>query len=82
MRQMNLEDEEMYSDEYEMRREEADEAMRANALDALQNDNDFLKKGDVFSDDQLNAYIDLKWEDVYNLEHNPHPIEFSMYYSV
>jgi uncharacterized membrane protein len=36
MRQMNLEDEEMYSDEYEMRREEADEAMRANALDALQ----------------------------------------------
>ena len=53
-----------------------------DALDALQNDNDFLKKGDVFSDDQLNAYIDLKWEDVYNLEHNPHPIEFSMYYSV
>ena len=36
MRQMNIEDEEMYSDEYEMRREEADEAMLANALDALQ----------------------------------------------
>jgi len=25
--------------------------------------------------------MDLKWEEVYNLEHNPHPVEFKMYYS-
>lgn len=52
------------------------------ALDALSADREFLKKGDVFSDDQIDAYIALKMEEVYNLEHTPHPIEFSMYYSV
>ena len=52
------------------------------ALDALDVDRDFLKKGDVFSDDQIEGYMDLKWEEVYAFEHTPHPIEFSMYYSV
>lgn len=51
------------------------------ALDSLSQDHDFLKKGDVFTEDQLSAYMDLKWEEVYNLEHNPHPVEFKMYYS-
>ncbi|MHC8509472.1 MAG: type I glutamate--ammonia ligase [Rhodospirillales bacterium] len=41
----------------------------------------FLKKGDVFTDDAIDAYIDLKWEEVFNFEHAPHPIEFKMYYS-
>jgi len=50
-----------------------------NALDA---DREFLKKGDVFSDDLIDGYIDLKWEEVYAFEHTPHPIEFQMYYSV
>ncbi len=52
------------------------------ALEALKTDNEFLKKGDVFNDDQLNAYIELKMEEVYKLEHTPHPVEFAMYYSV
>ncbi len=52
------------------------------ALDALSADRDFLKKGDVFSDDQIDGYLDLKWEEVYAFEHTPHPVEFSMYYSV
>ena len=34
------------------------------ALVALQNDRAFLTRGDVFSDDQIDAYIDLKWEEV------------------
>ena len=51
----------------------------ANALDA---DRAFLKAGDVFSDDQIDGYLDLKWEEIYSFEHTPHPIEFSMYYSV
>ena len=41
----------------------------------------FLTKGSVFSEDQINAYIDLKMEEVINFEHSPHPVEFKMYYS-
>ena len=52
------------------------------ALEALDGDREFLKKGDVFSDDQLDAYLKLKWEDVAAFELSPHPIEFQMYYSV
>ena len=51
------------------------------ALNSLDVDRDFLKKGDVFSDDQINAYMELKWEEVYSFEHTPHPVEFQMYYS-
>ncbi len=52
------------------------------ALQSLEKDNAFLKQGDVFTDDMLNAYMELKWEEVYAFEHTPHPIEFQMYYSV
>ena len=45
-------------------------------------DHDFLLKGDVFSTDHIDAYIELKWEEIYTFEHTPHPIEFQMYYSV
>jgi len=51
------------------------------ALDALDADRDFLKKGDVFTDDQIDAYLELKWEDVNRLELTPHPVEYDMYYS-
>jgi len=51
------------------------------ALDALHNDREFLKKGDVFTDDQISAYIELKMEEVNRLELAPHPVEFEMYYS-
>ena len=52
------------------------------ALDALDKDREFLKRGDVFSDDQIDAYIELKMEEVHRLEHTPCPVEFDMYYSV
>ena len=52
------------------------------ALDCLDSDRDFLKKGDVLSDDLIDGYLELKWGEVYALEHTPHPIEFQMYYSV
>jgi glutamine synthetase len=51
------------------------------ALGNLDEDRDFLKKGDVFTDDLIDAYMELKWEEVYNFEHTPHPVEFQMYYS-
>ena len=52
------------------------------AVNALDADRDFLTKADVFSDDLIDGYIDLKWEEIYTFEHTPHPIEFQMYYSV
>lgn len=52
------------------------------ALESLRADNDFLVKGDVFSKEFVEAYIELKYEEVYKFEHTPHPVEFSMYYSV
>ena len=52
------------------------------AVENLRADHAFLTKGDVFTKDQIEAYIELKWEEIYALEHTPHPIEFQMYYSV
>ena len=52
------------------------------ALAALDADREFLKKGDVFSDDLIDAYIGLKMEEVTRLRMTTHPIEFEMYYSL
>ena len=51
------------------------------ALDSLEADMDFLLKGDVFTKDQVEAYIELKREDVAVWEMTPSPVEFDMYYS-
>ena len=51
------------------------------ALEALQADHEFLLKGDVFSKEQIDAYSELKWEDVMRWETTPSPVEFDMYYS-
>ena len=51
------------------------------ALDELQKDYEFLTAGNVFSKEQIDAYCDLKWEEVYAYEHTPHPIEYKLYYS-
>ncbi len=51
------------------------------ALEALTADMDFLLKGDVFTKDQIEAYIELKYEDVARWEMTPSPVEFDMYYS-
>ncbi len=52
------------------------------ALNSLDKDRSFLKAGGVFSDDMIDAYIDLKMQDVIRYEMTPHPIEFAMYYSL
>ena len=51
------------------------------ALESLQADHDFLLKGDVFSKDQIEAYIGIKWDEVYRFDMTPSPVEFDMYYS-
>lgn len=52
------------------------------ALEALEADHDFLMKGDVFTKEMIEGYLDLRWEEVKAYETMPHPIEFAMYYSV
>ncbi len=52
------------------------------ALASLEADHEFLTKGNVFTADQIEAYIDLKMDEVIRFEHTPHPVEFDMYYSV
>jgi glutamine synthetase len=51
------------------------------ALDSLEADMDFLLKGDVFGREQIEAYIELKREEVARWEMTPSPVEFDMYYS-
>ena len=53
-----------------------------DALNSLNADRDFLKAGNVFSDGLIDSYISLKMDEVIQLEHSPHPVEFKMYYSV
>ncbi|MEM9705120.1 MAG: type I glutamate--ammonia ligase [Pseudomonadota bacterium] len=52
------------------------------ALSALSHDREFLTAGNVFNDDQIDAYVELKSEEVARYETTPHPVEFAMYYSV
>lgn len=52
------------------------------ALDSLDADRDFLKKGGVFCDDLIDAYIELKRQDCQRLNMSTHPVEFDMYYSL
>jgi glutamine synthetase len=52
------------------------------ALSSLDKDREFLKRGAVFTDDQIDSFIDLKMQEVIRFEHTPHPVEFDMYYSV
>ena len=51
------------------------------ALDALDRDREFLKAGGVFTDDMIDAYIELKNAEVTRFRMTPHPVEFDMYYS-
>ena len=33
------------------------------------------------NDDMIDAYLELKWEEVQRFEMTTHPVEFDMYYS-
>ena len=50
-------------------------------MDACRKDMKFLTEGGVFTEDQIEAYIELKEEENIRYEHTPHPVEFDMYYS-
>jgi glutamine synthetase len=52
------------------------------ALSALDKDREFLTAGGVFTDDLIDAYINLKMQEVTRIRMTTHPIEFDMYYSL
>ena len=52
------------------------------AMENLDKDREFLKKGGVMNDDMIDAYIALRMEENMRYEMTPHPVEYDMYYSV
>ena len=52
------------------------------ALEELNKDREFLTRGGVFSNEMIDAYIDLKMEEVTRFRMTTHPVEFDMYYSL
>ncbi len=53
------------------------------ALDALKADQDFLLKGDVFTQDAIDMWIEYKTENEVNpVRLRPHPHEFFLYYDI
>lgn len=54
-----------------------------NALHHLAKDNEYLKKGGVFTDDLISTWIEYKMEkEVKQMQLRPHPYEFHLYYEV
>jgi glutamine synthetase len=53
------------------------------ALEALKADQEFLKKGDVFTQDAIDMWIDYKTEnEISDVKLRPHPHEFYLYYDI
>ncbi|MBZ0180225.1 MAG: type I glutamate--ammonia ligase [Melioribacteraceae bacterium] len=52
------------------------------ALDALEADNDFLKRGDIFTDELLQQWVNVKSEEVKAIGTMPHPFEYKMYFTL
>ncbi|MCQ1057921.1 glutamate--ammonia ligase [Photobacterium sp. DNB23_23_1] len=77
----------MDKDLYDLPAEEAAEIPTVaeslqGALQALDDDREFLTAGGVFSDDFIDSYIGLKSQDVEKINMTTHPLEFELYYSV
>jgi glutamine synthetase len=77
----------MERDLYDLTREEEREIPTVAssldiALEALDADRGFLTAGGVFTDDMIDAYIELKMEEVSRLRLATHPVEFDQYYSL
>ena len=52
------------------------------ALEYLDKGRAFLTKGGVFTDGYIDAYIELKMQEVQRFRMTTHPLEFDMYYSL
>lgn len=54
----------------------------AEALDALEEDNEFLKIGNIFTDELLQQWIKTKNEEIHSIGTMPHPFEYKMYFNL
>jgi glutamine synthetase len=53
------------------------------ALDCLDADHDFLLKGDVYTDELIEAFINYKRKaEAEAVRLRPHPYEFALYYDI
>lgn len=52
------------------------------AINALDNDREFLTAGGVFTDGMIDGYIELKMDEINRFRMTTHPVEFDMYYSL
>ena len=52
------------------------------AIDSLNADREFLTRGGVFTDDMIDAYVELKMGEITRMRMSTHPVEFDMYYSL
>jgi glutamine synthetase len=76
----------MDKDLYELPQDEIDAIPNVcsslrKAIEALQENHDFLLKGDVFTKDCIDSYIKLKLEELDIYETMTHPVEYYLYYS-
>ncbi|WP_197337322.1 type I glutamate--ammonia ligase [Ralstonia solanacearum] len=73
---------------YELPPEEAEKIRQVpgsleESLEALEADSYFLRKGDVFTDDVIRAWIDYKrTREIDTLKLRPHPWEFYLYFDI
>ena len=52
-----------------------------DAIQAMEDDHEFLLRGDVFTQDVIDTWIDYKREnEIDQMRLRPHPLEFQMYY--
>ncbi len=54
----------------------------AEVLDALDADNEFLRRGDIFTDGLINQWVRIKEEEIKSIGTMPHPFEYKMYFSL
>ncbi len=54
----------------------------AEAIDALEADNDFLKRGNIFNDELLEQWVKVKSEEIHAIGTMPHPFEYKMYFTL
>jgi glutamine synthetase len=54
----------------------------SEALDALSVDHDFLKRGDIFSDELLEQWITIKRQEIRSIGTMPHPFEYKLYFNL
>jgi glutamine synthetase len=52
------------------------------SIDALAADNDFLRRGDIFDDELLDQWVNVKREEIKSIQTMPHPFEYKMYFTL